>query len=174
MLTTLRSFADDGFAPTKGRLLEGVPGVLYESAPAASGGVIYELRLDAEIVAEDASLSTDAGQPVDGVLTAAGAGLFATFSIVANGSLGTATMTDAATGAFTYTPNPGAAGVDLFTFRVSDGTLTSNVATVTITIVPSALSISLVAPLGGEKLFIGVPTSVQWIVASAVRTADLG
>jgi hypothetical protein len=47
-----------------------------------------------------------------------------------------ATITNVATGAFTYVPNPDANGVDTFTFQVSDGVLTSNIATVTVTITP--------------------------------------
>ncbi|MBF8271863.1 MAG: hlyA 8 [Magnetococcales bacterium] len=37
------------------------------------------------------------------------------------GTKGTITLTDPATGAFTYQPNPGTSGPDTFTFSVSDG-----------------------------------------------------
>ncbi len=57
-----------------------------------------------------------------------------TYHIVTNGAQGVARITNATTGAFTYTPNAGAAGVDSFTFNVSDGQLDSNVATITVTI----------------------------------------
>jgi hypothetical protein len=57
-----------------------------------------------------------------------------TYSIVTNGSKGTATLTDATTGAYTYTPDPDAMGTDNFTFQVNDGTVDSDVATVTVTI----------------------------------------
>ena len=56
------------------------------------------------------------------------------FSIVGNGSKGTATLTNIATGDFTYTPNSDATGGDSFTFRVYDGDLYSNTATVSVTI----------------------------------------
>ena len=59
-----------------------------------------------------------------------------TFALVTNGTLGTALVTDASTGAFTYTPNPNLFGMDTFTFHVSNGATTSNVATVTVTISP--------------------------------------
>src|SRR5206468_4327820 len=59
-----------------------------------------------------------------------------TYSIVVNGGKGTATITNATTGAFTYTPNLNANGTDTFTFKVNDGTVDSNVATVTVTITP--------------------------------------
>jgi len=57
-----------------------------------------------------------------------------TYSIVSNGTQGTAVITDPATGAFTYTPNPNANGVDIFTFQVNDGTTDSNPAAITVTI----------------------------------------
>ena len=57
-------------------------------------------------------------------------------TVVANGTRGSAAITDAATGAFTYTPNADATGTDTFTFKASDGTLNSNVATVMVTITP--------------------------------------
>ena len=55
-------------------------------------------------------------------------------SLVAQGSKGTATITNPATGAYTYTPNTNAYGSDSFTFKVNDGLLDSNVASVTINI----------------------------------------
>src|SRR5207249_3842859 len=41
-----------------------------------------------------------------------------------------------ANGSFTYTPNANVNGSDTFTYRASDGTLTSNLATVTMAITP--------------------------------------
>jgi hypothetical protein len=43
-------------------------------------------------------------------------------------------------GGFTYTPNKAFSGRDSFTYHVTDGTLTSNVAIVTITVKPTAVS----------------------------------
>jgi hypothetical protein len=57
-----------------------------------------------------------------------------TFIIVSNGASGTATITDASTGAYTYTPNPGFFGVDSFTFKVNDTLLDSTTQTVNITV----------------------------------------
>jgi VCBS repeat-containing protein len=57
-----------------------------------------------------------------------------TYAVITNGTLGTAVVTNAATGAYTYTPNPDATGVDTFTFVANDGTLSSLPATVTVTI----------------------------------------
>jgi VCBS repeat-containing protein len=65
-------------------------------------------------------------------------------SVVAAPSNGVLAL--APNGAFSYVPNPGFAGVDTFTYRLSDGVLLSNVATVTFTIVskPSAVADSYV------------------------------
>ncbi len=258
-LATLRSFAQDGLAPTKGRLLETAPGVFYGTAPSASGGVVYQLTIAGALLAESRILATNEDQATNGVLTATGGGPSTTFSLLTNGSRGVATIdpatgaftytpnpnafgtdtfrfsvTDGArqsniatvtvriveapdppiavgssistpentpvqatltasdpdgafltfdvvtpptkgtvdlnrfTGLFTYTPNPGVTGQDAFTFQASDGFLSSNVATVSITIVPTALIIELVAPLGGEKLFAGIPATIQWTVTGAV------
>jgi VCBS repeat-containing protein len=84
-------------------------------------------------VAQGGTASTIAGRPVSGVLTATDADgdqLF--YTIVTNGTKGTATTTDH--GAFVYTPNSGAAGTDTFTFVANDGAATSNAATVVVTI----------------------------------------
>ncbi len=81
-----------------------------------------------------------------------------TFSVVTNGSKGTATITNAATGAYTYKPNANANGTDSFTFRASDGTLNSNLATVTLTIsavndapVPTAPAIAVNEDTAGTR-----------------------
>src|SRR6185437_11262053 len=46
--------------------------------------------------------------------------------IVTNPSYGTLGPIDQATGIVPYTPNPGYAGVDSFTFKVNDGKVDSN------------------------------------------------
>ena len=57
-----------------------------------------------------------------------------TYAIVSNGTLGQVVLTDAATGAFSYSPAADKAGADSFTFRVNDGAVNSNIATVSISI----------------------------------------
>ncbi len=57
-----------------------------------------------------------------------------TAQLVSGTTQGTLTLN--ANGSFWYWPNPNYFGTDSFTYRVSDGALTSNVATVTITINP--------------------------------------
>jgi len=88
-------------------------------------------------VASDDSITLDEDASVNGTLSGSdedGENLF--FSIVANGEKGTTAIMDSSTGAFTYTPAPNANGADLFTFRVNDGLLDSNTATVSVEIVP--------------------------------------
>ena len=66
-----------------------------------------------------------------------------TYAVVANGTRGTATITNTATGAYTYSANSGTSGTDTFTFTASDGQATSNVATVTVAIasMPTATTV---------------------------------
>ena len=56
------------------------------------------------------------------------------YSIISNGSKGIAEITNTATGAFIYTPFIDATGTDSFTYKVNDGELDSNAATITIDI----------------------------------------
>jgi hypothetical protein len=86
------------------------------------------------LAAADAEVATAVGRSISGMLSASGANGDLTFSIVANGRKGTATITNPSSGAFTYVPALGATGTDRFTFRVSDAEHNSNVATVTVTI----------------------------------------
>ncbi|MDP6054763.1 MAG: Ig-like domain-containing protein, partial [Candidatus Latescibacteria bacterium] len=57
-----------------------------------------------------------------------------TFSIVSQGTKGVAAITNAATGAYTYTPLPDVNGVDNFTFKANDGLQDSNIGSMSITI----------------------------------------
>lgn len=58
------------------------------------------------------------------------------FSIVDNGVLGSASITNVNSGAFTYTPNALALGEDSFTFMVSDGTVSAGPFAVAVVIKP--------------------------------------
>ncbi|MFC4810872.1 CehA/McbA family metallohydrolase [Paenibacillus sp. GCM10023250] len=87
-------------------------------------------------IGQPGTYSTTAGHPVDGLLAATDAnGDPLTYGIATQGTKGVATVTNPATGAFTYVPNEGVEpGLDSFTFTANDGKLTSAEAAVTITI----------------------------------------
>ncbi len=117
-------------------------------------------------VAIDAILTTNQDVPATGTLTAADIdGPALTFTIEQNGTRGTATITNASTGAFSYTPNAGVSGADTVTFSAFDGSLSSNVATIAVNIVP--LSVTVISPNGGERVFVSVPTTIRWSVTGA-------
>lgn len=85
--------------------------------------------------AVDSTVVTNEDTPVSATLSGSDADNDPlTFSIVTNGTIGSAVITNPATGAFTYTPNLNKVGADSFIFRVSDGKQQSNLATVTVTI----------------------------------------
>jgi VCBS repeat-containing protein len=88
-------------------------------------------------VAQAGTLTTKQDTPAGGVLSATDPdGDSLTFSIASQGARGTAVVTNAATGAYTYTPNANATGTDSFTFQAKDpGGLTST-AKITVTITP--------------------------------------
>ena len=68
-----------------------------------------------------------------------------TYSIVDNPFRGTVNITNPATGAFIYTPSAGQSGSDSFTFKASDGTDDSNIATITfsaIDTIPPAITVN--------------------------------
>jgi streptogramin lyase len=80
-------------------------------------------------VARDSAYAVSLGVAVHGQLLAADPDSPSLkFSITANGTLGSAVVTDSAAGTFTYTPNSGASGIDSIHFQVSDGALLSAVA----------------------------------------------
>jgi pseudomonalisin len=89
-------------------------------------------------VASNGSVSTNENTAVGDTLSATGTGL--TFAIVANPAHGTVTITNATTGAFTYTPTTGFAGSDSFTFDAKNASGTSNTATESVTVNSTAVN----------------------------------
>ncbi len=133
-------------------------------------------------VAQNGTLTTNEDASGTGTLVATDAELQPlTYSIVNSGSRGTATITNATTGAFIYSPNPNTNGTDSITFRANDSALDSNVATVTITInpvndTPVAFDGSLTTnedTLGSGTLIV-VDTDVQPLTYSIVSNGSQG
>ncbi|WML58936.1 tandem-95 repeat protein [Neobacillus sp. PS2-9] len=86
-------------------------------------------------VAENGTLKVTEDTQTEGRLSGTDVeGLGLTYTIMDNGQKGTVTITDAKTGAYTYTPNPNENGKDSFTYKVNDGTADSEVATVEVNI----------------------------------------
>lgn len=85
------------------------------------------------VLANAGCFTTPQEQSLAGRLTATGSLL--TYSIVTNGSKGTATIIDATTGDFAYTPSlAGIRGVDTFTYQVEDPNGIVDTAAVTVII----------------------------------------
>ncbi len=84
------------------------------------------------------SVATTRNQAVSGQLQASDIdGDTLSYSIVSNGSLGSASITNNQAGTFSYTPNQNATGSDSFSFKVNDDTADSGIATISITIAHS-------------------------------------
>ena len=112
------------------------------TAPVANSGSLYPLK---DATAYGTLTATDAD------------GDTLTYSLVSNGSLGTATITDASTGAFQYVPNAGVTGSDSFTFKASDAFTDSNVATITVDISGPVASTTLSAGMNFWHM-VSIPT----------------
>jgi VCBS repeat-containing protein len=99
----------------------------------------FTLPAYAQITAADDAYSTEAGKVLhvgakDGVLANDSGGDQDDYTAVLVAAPANGTLLLAAEGGFTYSPNPGFAGDDTFTYQVDDDETTSNVATVTITV----------------------------------------
>jgi uncharacterized repeat protein (TIGR03803 family)/VCBS repeat-containing protein len=164
-----------GVSPSAG-LVETTPGTFYGATPWGDTNlpVVYRLTIGQENhvpVATSFALGATEDTAASGTLNASDADHDSlTFSLVSNGSKGTATLTNAATGAFTYTPKPNANGSDSFTFKVNDGKADSNVATVTVTIDP--VNDAPVASNGAASVVAGSSTSGV-LSASDIDSASL-
>jgi VCBS repeat-containing protein len=108
-------------------------------------------------VAQAASATTAEDTPLKGSVTATDAdGDALTFALVTGPSHGTLSL--GANGAYTYTPAANYNGADSFSFRASDGTLTSPAATVTLNVTPvndapTAGNDAGAAPEDGARVF---------------------
>ncbi len=138
-------------------------------------------------VAKQGSLTTLEDQSATGTLSAADVDSALSFSIVKNGTKGTATITDSVTGTFIYKPKSNLTGNDTFTFSASDGEFDAS-AEVLITITPVndaprfsskpvtsatvgepyAYNVSVTDPDIGDTLTITAPTLPRWLTLQAM------
>ena len=127
-------------------------------------------------VARDDAYST----PSDTTLTVTAPGVLANDSDSENNPLSTVLVTNPAhgsltlnaNGSFNYVPNTNYSGLDVFTYKATDGTATSGVATVTITVVPTNVVV-IIPPRnqtncpGGTAVFsvtaTGTALTYQWL-----------
>lgn len=145
-------------------------------------GVVRADPVNLPPTAADGALSTNEDAVATGTFSGADPhGDPLAFAIVGNGALGTATVTDASTGAFSYTPNPDASGTDTLTFAATDGTFVSNVGTVTVTITPVndapvATSAAVLAVTGATVTGVlqGADVDGPALTYSIVSAASLG
>lgn len=106
------------------------------SVDSAEGTVTIEVvQVNDAPVADDLDFSLDEDDPLDGRLTASDVDADALrYQVVTNPGHGTVLVSDA--GDFRYEPNADYHGGDSFSYRATDGSLDSNVATVDLTIAP--------------------------------------
>src|SRR5205085_1210064 len=91
---------------------------------------------DAPVAADDSN-SGNEDTPISGTLAASDIDSpTLSYSIVTGPSHGSLTSFNPATGAYTYTPGADYNGADSFTFKANDGSLDSNVATISLTVNP--------------------------------------
>lgn len=102
----------------------------------ASDHNVYTYSVPAAPTASSGSITTTEGVAVSGTLAATGAGPL-TFHVVTQPANGAVTVTNASTGAFTYTPASGYSGTDSFTFNASNSGGTSNTASESVTVTAS-------------------------------------
>ena len=145
--------------------------VLQDNGGTANGGVNTSTPVTFTISvtpvndppdATDSQFNTIVNTPVSGTVSVSDPdGPTLTYALQMLPVLGTVTAFSTSTGAFTYTPTPGATGLDLFTFSVSDGT-TTDTATVRIVI---GSTTPIVISSGGNLQVIGTGVKDTVIVS---------
>jgi len=108
------------------------------SSDSNSADVTITINADNDApVAEAGTLPAVEDSQANGTLNASDPdGDALSYSIDSPPSMGSAVIDDAATGDYTYTPDPDQNGTDSFTFKANDGSSDSNIATVTVTVNP--------------------------------------
>lgn len=106
-----------------------------------NSSVTTQVTNDVTPIAVTGGVATTPGTAVSGMLTATPgfSGQSLTFAIATPPGNGTLKLTNASTGAFTYTPAAAFTGTDVFIFNVSDGVVTSNSAAEIVTVSTSKI-----------------------------------
>lgn len=124
-------------------------------------------------VAGPLTVLTYLNNPVNGFLVGSDAdGNALTYIKITDPAHGTLTITNASTGAATYTPAAGYVGSDSFTYKVNDGTADSNVYTVQITVQPTPTAPNI-APLAGADLYQTVRNVPLVVTAPGLLANDI-
>lgn len=140
---TLTLNGDGSFTYTPNANFNGTDSFTYQasdgSAMSAPATVTISVAAvnDAPVAANDAygtNQNTTLNVAAPGVLSNDSDPESAPLTAVLVSSTASGTLTFNANGSFTYTPNAGFTGTDSFTYRASDGSLNSNIASVTITV----------------------------------------
>lgn len=119
-------------------------------------------------VAADGTLMTNESASQTGTLTATDIdSVSLTFRVISGPSHGGVVIDDAATGAYTYTPDPSYNGPDTFKFVANDGTQDSNEGTIAITVTPLNSP-----PVGNDASLNVAENSIPGTVVGAVTATD--
>lgn len=110
------------------------------TAGSTGGGMVTRLQVGtvagAPVAVDDAyTVAEDSGAALHPSVLANDSGTGTLTAILVSGT-SAGTLLFNADGTFNYTPNPNFSGTDIFTYKATDGTLASNVATVRITVTP--------------------------------------
>ena len=121
-----------------GNVLDGEFSGKFPSGDGKPGGdFTATFTIHSPPAAQTGNFTTNEDTPASGILSATGTAAL-TYTIINNGTMGSAVVTNPSTGAFVYTPAANTTGTDTFTFKVNDGIFDSNLATVIVTIVQTA------------------------------------
>jgi hypothetical protein len=162
---TLALAADGSFTYTPNQGFTGDDSFTYRAANgvASSEPATVTISVASVPFAGDMALTIDEDTPFAGTLLGEDDnGEPLTFSIVTQPLSGTLELTDAVTGAFIYTPTAELSGADSFTFQTSDGTNSSSIATVSITVV--AVNDAPVNSVPGAQ---GTPCNTPLVLSAA-------
>ncbi|MEI6233244.1 MAG: Ig-like domain-containing protein [Planctomycetota bacterium] len=129
-------------------------GMLTSAQPAT---VTINVGANAAPIATDLAVSTNENVTLNSTLTATDPNFDTlTFIVLSQPTHGTLTLTNATTGAFTYVPNQFYNGSDSFTFKANDSIVDSNVAMVTITVIP----VNQAPVATPQNIFVGLNRSI--------------